>query len=88
MPVVEISHAREVLMRPSEVLYRSREAALRVRQINMQLELMREHIWTRGRGMGAGLVTGVLDPARHIDEYMDAKQELLSECESCRHTRL
>lgn len=62
-------------MTVKEVLEAAREAALEIRRIEEQAELMRLSIGVQGHGYDVHSKSGILDPSRKIDELLAWEQE-------------
>jgi hypothetical protein len=70
-------------LRPSEVLQRSLEAALRLRELSYREIALCERIGVQGHTSGRAPKNDIRDPMRHVIEMLDGLPELEAEREPC-----
>lgn len=75
--------ARRRMLRPSEVLQRSRAAAIRIRAIETEKGDLWDRIGVQGYSLGVHGKNSILDPSRKIDDWMDSCGELDEEISEC-----
>lgn len=71
-------------MRPSELLERSRAAALRIRAIDAEIMELHDRIGVQGHSYGFHGKNDIRDPMRKVDEMLDGTVDLEVEREECR----
>lgn len=72
-------------MRPSEILERSRAAALRIREIDAEIRSLHEKIGVQGHSYGFHGKNDIRDPMRRVDEMIDGTVDLEVERMECQH---
>lgn len=70
-------------MRPSEVLERSREAAIRLRGIDDEITALHDAIGVQGHTYGFHGKNDIRDPMRRVDEMLDGTTDLERERAEC-----
>ena len=71
-------------MRPSEILERSRAAALRIREIDAEIRALHDKIGVQGHSYGFHGKNDIRDPMRRVDEMIDGTMDLEVEKMECR----
>lgn len=73
----------ELRMKPSEVLERAREAALRIKAIDAEIKELHDRIGVQGHSYGFHGKNDIRDPMRKVDEMIDGTVDLETEREEC-----
>lgn len=82
-PYVGTPTERSHVLKPSEIFIRARDAAMRVRQIDVERTALWDRIGVQGYSIGRHSHTSILDPSRKIDTYIDETAELDLEKVEC-----
>lgn len=70
-------------MKPSEILERSRSAALRIREIDAEIRALHDKIGVQGHSCGFHGKNDIRDPMRRVDEMLDGTVDLEREKLEC-----
>jgi hypothetical protein len=71
-------------MRPSDVFELARESAIRIHEIDDELETLRSRVGGQGTGFGTSIShSTVLDPTRSLDDLMEREPVLEAERAEC-----